>query len=411
MLKALNKLFTETLKIDTEIWLYILIAIVAVAFFVALLAGLLGGEFKKVKSLMSAVSKNPGAAVASMKQMPIAIKNRYRQARMSGVKPSDLVTEQECVNVPYSRSLVSKIWIVTFVTTVVCAAIAYFIAPLAAQGELARAIANIPVAGEGADEATLAAIQAATESVEALRTTLANAVWILPLTVFLIGGLLTFIGALVGKGALGGAVGLYARFALAIDGGDAGRTVQPAAQQGYAQGAQSEPMQTSEPAQTYSAQTAEPVYAAAGQAEYVEPAAQPVFEQPAAAYAEPVAQTIVQEPVMQEPVVDMAAQQEEARRREREEKIAAARAAQAAQQAQAQAQAARPAAANTSADDVIARIEQIDRDGAPRETMREVAQLLQKERAKPENKTPEQQKKLNEALSKLLKAMSAASKK
>ena len=74
-----------------------------------------------------------------------------------------------------------------------------------------------------------------------------------------------------------------------------------------------------------------------------------------------------------------------------------------------------PAAAaqsgTSSADDVIARIEKIDREGAPRETMREVATLLQKERAKPENKTPEQQKKLNEALSKLLKAMSAASRK
>lgn len=86
----------------------------------------------------------------------------------------------------------------------------------------------------------------------------------------------------------------------------------------------------------------------------------------------------------------------------------AARAAQA--QAQAQAQTAAPAG-TSSADDVIARIEKIDREGAPRETMREVATLLQKERAKPENKTPEQQKKLNEALSKLLKAMSAASRK
>lgn len=62
-------------------------------------------------------------------------------------------------------------------------------------------------------------------------------------------------------------------------------------------------------------------------------------------------------------------------------------------------------------DDVIAQIEKIDRDGAPRETMREVAQLLQRERNKPENKTPEQQRRLNEALSKLLKAMSAASRK
>ena len=387
MLKALNKLFIETLKINTEIWLYILMAIVAVAFFIALFAGLLGGEFKKVKSLMATVAKNPGVAVASMKQMPIAIKNRYRQARMSGVKPSDLVTEQECVNVPYSRSLVSKIWVITFVTTVICAAIAYFVAPLAASGELIRATES----GTGEDVKYLA-----------------NAAALMPLTVIILGGLLTLIGAIVGKSAQGGAVKLYARFAQAIDGGDAGRTAQPV-QQGYPAGAQAQPQEPiqSEPMAAYSAQTAEPVFEPVGQAEYAEPVAQPVYEQPAAAYAEPV---------VQEPAVDTAAQQEEARRREREEKIAAARAAQAQAQAQAQvqpqqAQAARPAATNTSADDVIARIEQIDRDGAPRETMREVAQLLQKERAKPENKTPEQQKKLNEALSKLLKAMSAASKK
>ena len=40
----------------------------------------------------------------------------------------------------------------------------------------------------------------------------------------------------------------------------------------------------------------------------------------------------------------------------------------------------------------------------------EIRDIIIKERAKPENKTPEQQKKLNEALSKLLKAMSAANK-
>lgn len=57
-------------------------------------------------------------------------------------------------------------------------------------------------------------------------------------------------------------------------------------------------------------------------------------------------------------------------------------------------------------EDVVARIDRISREGAPVSVMREVALLLQQERAKPENKTPEQQRRLNEALSKLLKAMS-----
>ena len=145
-------------------------------------------------------------------------------------------------------------------------------------------------------------------------------------------------------------------------------------------------------------------------------------------YAEPQAQYVEPEPIAAEPVIAAEPQEseEELRRRAREEALAQAKAQQAAaqqaaiqqqaaQQAQAQAQAqaaqqqAQPAAPS-SADDVIAQIEKINREGAPRETMREVATLLQKERAKPENKTPEQQRKLNEALSKLLKAMAASKK-
>ena len=91
-------------------------------------------------------------------------------------------------------------------------------------------------------------------------------------------------------------------------------------------------------------------------------------------------------------------------RAQREAQLKAQR--EAAAQARATAQA--NATMSASAENVIEQIEQIDRNGAPLPVMKEVAMLLQKERAKPENKTPEQQKKLNEALSKLLKAMSAA---
>ena len=66
---------------------------------------------------------------------------------------------------------------------------------------------------------------------------------------------------------------------------------------------------------------------------------------------------------------------------------------------------------NAKPEDIVARIDQISKEGAPLATMKEVALLLQQERAKPENKTPEQQRKLNEALAALLKAMSTASKK
>lgn len=59
-------------------------------------------------------------------------------------------------------------------------------------------------------------------------------------------------------------------------------------------------------------------------------------------------------------------------------------------------------------EDVVAQIERITAAGASKQTMLEVAKLLQAERAKAENKAPEQQKRLNSALATLLKAISAS---
>ena len=365
MLEALNKLFTEQVKLSTDMWLIVLTAVVFVAFLVTLLIGLFAGNFKKIRSLMKAVAANPSLAVAKMKQMPGAVKSLYKNARMSNTKPSVLVTEQACVEQPYKHSLISKVWIVTFTATVICSALAFVI---------------LQVAPEKKNPADF----------------IFGTAFIL-----ILGGLLTFIGAVIGKAAHGGAVKTYEKFALAIDGDNvkAPEQAQPVyaeqPQQVYAESqsvyAEPQQMYAEQPVQTEE----QPVYAEQPQQVYA--------EQPQQAYEEPVA------------VVQQQESEEELRRRAREEALAQARAEQMRAQQQAQAQAAAqqqtPVGGSSSADDVIAQIEKIDREGAPRETMREVATLLQKERAKPENKTPEQQKRLNEALSKLLKAMSAATRK
>ncbi len=427
MLEHLNKLFTETVKLSQDVWLIILLSVVGLAFLIALIAGLAGGEFNKIKSLMKRTTADPSKAVVFMKQMPPVIKKEYKRARMANVEPSAFVTEADCVDRPYARSLVSKIWLVTLIATVVCAMIGFFIAPLAAQSAIAAEAEKIA-----------ASVEAGAEDIvpELDERLLANAVYIIPLIVFAVGGLLTLIGGAVGLGAHGGAHGIYSKFAVAIDGGVQGgqfaEQQQPAQEQAQTQDGIAFDRQD-DGAQVYAEQ---PVYAAEQQPMYAEPQQEYVDQQPM--YAEPQ-----QEQVFATPVQDMRQQSEEDMRRAREEAIARARAEQEAQIA-AQQTAARQAAAQaaaqqqfaaqqaarrqqpqpqpqpqpvvqsagpSSADEVIARIEQIDRDGAPRETMREVASLLQKERQKPENKTPEQQKKLNEALSKLLKAMSAASRK
>ena len=332
---------------------------------------------------MKSAIAHPQTAVAAMKRMPASIKAQYKNARMGNLRPSMLVTEQMCVAEPYKRSLISKVWISTLAATVVCSGVAYFSAPTVPENSV-------------------------------------SALVISPLTVFILGGLLTAIGGIIGKCVYGGAVKTYEKFIPVLD-GDQVKGAEPAAAQAAQQPAYSEPQAAySEPQTAYA--EAQPVY---------EEQPQQVYAEPQAAYAEPQQTAYAEaQPVYEEQpqVVNVAPQEsdEEIRRKAREEALAQARAQQQQQQAQAaaqqqaaqqqaaQQQAAQPKAApagGTSADDVIAQIEKIDRDGAPRETMREVATLLQRERAKPENKTPEQQKKLNEALSKLLKAISAASRK
>jgi hypothetical protein len=59
-----------------------------------------------------------------------------------------------------------------------------------------------------------------------------------------------------------------------------------------------------------------------------------------------------------------------------------------------------------TSDDIIARIKQIKAEGASIQTMQSIALLIQREREKKENKTLEQQRRMNEALSDLLKTMS-----
>lgn len=366
----LSKLFTETIKLSPDMWAIVALAIVAVAFIVALVMGLLTGNYKKIKSLMRAIGANPSAAVAKMKQMPQSIKALYKSARVGNIKPSTLLTEQVCVEAPYKNSLVSKTWLVTFVATIVGGALA------------AAALPFVPPP-EGA-ETSIAGIQI-------LGGTVA--------LVVLLGGLLTLVGAILGRMSRSAGEKAYCKFAAAIDG---------------------------EVGADNAVATQSAAYAAEGSAGYVEQAQQDQIdyvEQPAyveaqggyvnaqndnQVYAEPV---VVQNDKESEADARRKAKEEAvAKIRAQQEEQARARQAQtAAQQPQPQA-AAKPQGGSSSADAVIAQIEKIEREGATREVMRDVATLLQKERAKPENKTPEQQKRLNDALSKLLKAMSAAAK-
>lgn len=390
MLETLKKLFGETLGLTAEYWTIVLIAVPVLAFIVTLAIGLTCGKFKKIKSVMRMAANNPVASVAAMKQMPASVKILYKNARVAGAKPSAVVTESVCVIEPYRASLVSKIWLVTLIATLVCSALAFTVTPIA--------VAPKKVDSDAAAQAILMAPYLAAS------------------TVLVAGGLFTLIGAIIGMCARNSAAKLYEKFIPALDGDYKTNGEEQAQAYSEPQPAYAEPQQDyAEPQQVYAEPQqdyAEPqqVYAEPQQ-EYAEP--QQVYAEPQQVYAESQ-QTVAAEPVMS----GNAESDEDIRRKAREEAIARARQEQAQAQARAQAQqapqtqqAAQQPAGSSTVDDVIAQIEKIDRDGAPRETMREVATLLQKERNKPENKTPEQQRRLNEALTKLLRAMTAASRK
>lgn len=274
----------------------------------------------------------------------------------------------------------------------------------------------------------------------------------------LLGGILTAIAALISaavfKGALKKCPDKHSDTAESSHGQPAYESPRAMNESAY----QSERREQPAPRRSYE-EPAQPSYeeptpAYEESSAYEEPSAsyeqpsyeQPAYEEPAPSYEQPSYEQPAYEEAEQndyeEPSDEQNAEDERARAREeamaalraeqeareaanneaaklaaqqRLEELRAQRAAQVKAQreaaARANAEAAANAQASVSAEDVIAQIEKIDRDGATLPVMREVAMLLRKERAKPENQTPEQQKKLNEALAKLLRAMSAANKK
>lgn len=402
VLEKLVTLMTEKAGGYLDYVLYALLGLQVVLFVVGVVCTFLNGELNSVTKLAKQYLRGQIAGeTAVMKAMPVKLKKLYKRARKSGAKPSDTMTAEACVLTPYALSFASKFTAYTAISTVLVALVGL-------------GVGGMIEGGLGGSTLVIVACTAA------------------------LGAILTAVAALLARTVRVGAYKTYLAFIDKLDGDDmsvpetpmSAESYQPnAAQEAYAQADayRDEPI-TQEYAQ------AEPVTQ-----DYVQPEAYPQTdmqpEQPVYAQAEvgntfAPSESITYEPDLETetpvaaPVEQPAEDPAAAKARARAEAIARMQAeqaqirreqqTQAAAQAQAQAEAARAAVeakANTvSTEDVIARIEQISNEGAPLATMKEVALLLQKERAKPENKTPESQRKLNEALSKLLKAMSAARK-
>lgn len=424
--KIAEKLAANLLKYIDYI-LYGLLGLLVVLFVVGLVCALTNGELNAFKKLAKQyLGGQIKGETAVMKQMPVRLKKLYKRAKKTpGYKPSDFLTPDACIFAPFNASFASKFTAFTAYLSVVVAL-------------LGLALGGLAELGIGYNAMVLVGC------------------------VTVLGAVLTAIAALVSRSVRSGSYKTYLKFIDRIDGepaeqptqnfagaanyeqpaqnyADATSYEQPAQQYAEATGfdhaaynvdAQAEAYQAEEPAVEQETVYEQPVYAApesdaqpfmftatesiAYEAVTEEPAVvveQPA-EDPAAARAKAKAEAVAAMKAEQERI---RLEQEERARKEQAEQAAKEAAAKEAAAAKARAQAEKAAKVEAKADtvsteDVIARIEQIDKEGAPLSTMKEVALLLQKERAKPENKTPDQQRKLNEALSKLLKAMSAARK-
>ena len=384
-------------KLNGMILLIAALGIVAVVFVLGVVFAL-GGDLGKFKKVAKKVIKEPtlNNCNATAKELPIRARKQYKTVKQTGCKPDDAITPDACVYAPFKESATAHMPGAVMAAGILAILFSFFAAPFVKES----AAGNL------------------------------NIVYVLPAVVTagvmifrLAAGLVSSAILKSGMKAYNGYVGVLGKV---LSGGgaaahEAGNDCAPA----------------------YEHSTGEPrAYDATFDAP--ERITVELAEEENEVKAEPVTETVAEAEtvVMAEPVEDEAAQ----KARARAEAMAAARAEQAAAQAaaaqaaqaaaqkaaeQAAAQAAAHAtaaqaqpvhsnpapaqaatsAATSSADEVIARIETIKREGAPITAMKEVALALQKERAKPENKTPEMQRKLNEALAALLKAMSSANKK
>ena len=298
MLETLHKNIVKMLEhVRPDVLTYILLGVLALAFLIAVLAGLGDGETKKFLRGVRRLTKGaPADRIAEKMNEPV--RAAFRRARATGKQPVDCLRESDCVIAPYRASLLPRAAAVVFFTTLFLTAACYLLSPYARQLIIAAIL------------------------------------------LLVCGGVLSIAAAVIGRIRLRRLRAAYRKFVILLSDTPLQfktEIAQPSAA----------PAETAAPENPYSAYEA---YESFDRAAKPAPEPQP-WVAPDGTAGQPVVASVPEE-------------------------------------------------------DVVTRIDRISREGAPMHVMREVALLLQQERAKPENRTPDRQRQLNEALSKLLKAMS-----
>ena len=370
-----EKIAENLAKVNGMIFMAAALGIVALVFIIGIICSL-GGDLGKFKKVARKVAGNPTLAVcnATAKQLPVRVRKQYKTAKQPGAQPADVITPDACVYAPFRESAAARFPGAVMAAGILAIFLSFFAALYLKDAEKAGYIPCLIV----------------TAGVMVLR----------------------LAAGLISTAIMKSGVKAYNKYTETLN------KVLPSGGSQAAEQAEA-PAEPQAAAQTEYANTFDaPTHITVELADD-ESAAQPVEPEPQTVYAQPEPQPVVAEQPAENEAEARAKARAEAMARMRAEQAAAqAAAAQRARQEQPEPQPAaaqpepQPAAqSGSSADDVIARIEKIKQEGGSIAQMKEVALLLQKERAKPENKTPEQQRRLNEALASLLKAMSSATRK
>ncbi len=408
-------------KLNGTVLIAVGFGIVVLAFVAGLLLSF-GGELAKFKKGAKAAIKGGTLEEfqkSAKEKMPLRVKKQYKAYKQNGGKPDDYITQDVCVYSPFKESVAAHLPGVVMAAGVLSILLSFF----------------------------LAGVVSGTAKFDSEKFP-GGLMYVVPAVVTVGVMLLRLAAGLISSAILKSGLKTYDAYIEALGNCMGGSSASHAANSEMSAPdvpfAQSEPITAEPKTIAFDPTFGEPERINVELAEeeeeiphtvvMQEPMAEPVVMQTAEPMAEPEPAVAAEPASASEPV--MAAPQEseaETRAKARAEALARLRAEQAQREA-ARAQEkpeqtpktaepapqpipktqTRPASAaqgSSTAQDVLARIDAISREGAPIATMKEVALQLQRERGKPENNSPELQQKFKEALSTLLKAMSTASKK
>ncbi len=410
-------------KLNGTVLIALGLGIVALVFVAGLLLSF-GGELGKFKKGAKAAIKGgtlEDFQKSAKEKMPLRVKKQYKAFKQNGGKPDDYITQDACVYSPFKESVAAHLPGMVTAAGVLSILLVFFLAGVVS----------------GTDKWSSAKFPG-------------GLMYVVPAVVTVGVMVLRLAAGLISTAVLKGGLKTYDAYVEALGvcmGGGAAASRGSASDTNAAEipFASNEPITAEPKTIAFDPTFGEPerinVELADEEEEEIphtvvmqEP--EPVVMQTAEPTVQPEPEPAPQPEVSAEPVITPAPQESEAetRAKARAEALARLRAEQAQREAaRAQAQpepAAKPAepapqpvpktqqrpsasaqGGSSTAQDVLARIETISREGAPIATMKEVALQLQRERGKPENNSPELQQKFKEALSTLLKAMSTANKK